>query len=172
MNFSDWSTVAEIISAVAVIITLLYLAIQVHGNTRQLKSQVIEASREGFLHHLDATTKTIADADIFRRGLNQFDELSENEQACFHSLIHPLVHGFHSVWNLRKSSVLEEQDFLAMKIALVRVLVTTGGRQWWDKYKFALPPHLTEHLEATMDNRDSPVAPATEKVPWLRMTDG
>ena len=35
MEFSDWSVVAELISAIGIIITLIYLALQVHQNTRQ-----------------------------------------------------------------------------------------------------------------------------------------
>ena len=83
MNSSDWSTLAEIVSAVAVVISLIYLAIQVHRNTRQMQSQGVETVRKEFLSNFDATTKTPSDARLFRDGLNRFDQLDPNDQACF-----------------------------------------------------------------------------------------
>lgn len=38
MNIQDWGAIGEVISAVAVIISLVYLAIQLRQNTRALKS--------------------------------------------------------------------------------------------------------------------------------------
>ena len=51
MNLSDWGVVADIVVSIGIIITLVYLAIQVHQNTRQIKSQGLQASIANFLRN-------------------------------------------------------------------------------------------------------------------------
>ena len=51
MNLSDWGVVADIVVSIGIIITLVYLAIQVHLNARQIKSQGLQASIANFLRN-------------------------------------------------------------------------------------------------------------------------
>ena len=172
MNLSDWGALAEVVSAIAVVVSLIYVGIQVHQHTRQLQFQGIEAGRKEFLSTLDANTGTQADALIFRRGLNAFGRLQANDQARFHSQMHALLHGFHSVWVLHQSGLLPADDFVPMRVLLVSLLKTPGGHEWWTSFKHVPPPHLVAELQLAMDDPNSDIAPATESLPWLSIADG
>jgi hypothetical protein len=95
MSLSDWGVVAEIIASKGVLVTLVYLAIQIHQSIRQIKSRGLQAAIENFLHNFDKTTETGVGAEIFRKGLNDFDSLTASDQGCFHTKMHSLLHGFN-----------------------------------------------------------------------------
>jgi hypothetical protein len=135
MNFSDWSVVADIVSALGIILTLVYLAIQIRQNTRQKKLQGLQEATELFLHSYEQVSATVEDAEVFRKGLNDFDSLSTNEKACFHSKIHSLVTGFDSIWNLYMNGLLPENEFVAMRAMFISMLASPGAQRWWSAFK-------------------------------------
>ena len=47
MNWTKWASIAEIISSVAILVTLLYLAIQTEQNTDAINSQSRQSLAEG-----------------------------------------------------------------------------------------------------------------------------
>ena len=168
MNFSQWGAVAEIVSATGVIVTLIYLAIQVRKSTRQEEFQSLQAAINLYLTNIDNATRTKEDAEIFRLGLNRFADLPADEQAAFHSKMHALLHGFHSVWVLFKIGTLADYELVAMRKFLIELLMSPGGRQWWETFKHVPPPHLVSYLEEEVQKAEGVILPAVETYPWLR----
>ena len=168
MNWDAISAVAEAIAAIAVIVSLLYLAIQVNQNTRALKSSGLQSARERFLMDLDQATGTQVDAEIFRRGLNDFDSLSPADQGSFHSKMHSITHAFHHAWDLHKDGLLPDQELDAMRDITVSYLITPGAQQWWVVHKTVPPPDIVDYLDSASANAADRIAPATDRFPWLR----
>ena len=168
MNWDAVSAIAELIAAVAVIVSLLYLAIQVNQNTRTLKRQGQKSARERFLTDLDQATKTRVDAEIFRNGLNDFDNLSPNDQGCFHSKMHPLIHGFHHAWDMHRAGLVPDIELGAMRDLLISYLITPGAQQWWAMHKSVAPPDIVNYLDEAVVNALDKITPATERFSWLR----
>ena len=148
--------------------SLIYLAIQVNQNTRTLKYQSLESARQRYLRDLDRTTMTQADAEIFRNGLNDFENLSPSEQGCFHSKMHSLVHSFHHGWDLHRAGLLADAEFSAMRDITTSFLMTTGAQQWWAMLKTVPPPEIVNFLDEAVANASGNIEPATERFSWLR----
>lgn len=168
MDFSEWSAVAEIVSASGVIITLIYLATQVRQNTRQEEFQSLQAAIQLYLNNIDRATRTKEDAEIFRNGLNRFDDLPANEQGVFHSKMHALLHGFHGVRIMYKIGTLPEYELVAMRKFLIELLMSPGGQQWWKAFKHVPPPHLSAYLDEELQKAEGVILPAVEAYAWLR----
>ena len=168
MNWDAIGAVAEAIAALAVIISLLYLAIQVNQNTRTIKNQALKSARERFLVDLDSATSTQIDADIFRRGLNNFNNLSPSDQGSFHSKMHTITHAFHHAWDLNKDGLLPEHELDAMRDVTVSYLMSPGAQQWWAVHKSVPPPNIVSYLDSACEAADGRIVPAIERFPWLR----
>jgi hypothetical protein len=82
--------------------------------------------------------------------------------------MHGLLHGFHSVWVLYKSGSLPEYELVAMRTIYLELLMTQGGRQWWEAFKHVPPPHLIAYLEEEVQKAEGVIVPANEAYPWLR----
>jgi hypothetical protein len=163
--------IGEIIGASAVVFTLFYLAIQVRQNTRQEQLDSFQTAKLTFLGTLDDATTTAVDAEIFRKGLNHFDDLIPSEQGVFHSRMHSLLHGFHGVWQMYKAGTLPEYELVAMRTIYVEFLICPGGRKWWEAFKHIPPPHLVEYLDDEIEKAAGRLTPASEAYPWLRADD-
>jgi hypothetical protein len=166
--FSDWSVIAELISAVGVIISLIYLAVQIRHATKQRDAQGLQLLRAEYLSSIDNCTCTRENAEIFHKGLNKFGDMPAVEQAYFHSLIHPLLHGFHSLWEAHKAGIVSTSDLVATRDQFVSLLLTSGGRQWWESFKHVPPPGIVSYMDDSIEGSKMHLKPANESVPWLR----
>ena len=79
-----------------------------------------------------------------------------------------MLHGFHSVWVLFKVGSLPEYELMALRKFLIELLMSPGGRQWWETFKHIPPPHLVSYLDEEVEKAEGVIMPAVETYPWLR----
>ena len=168
MDIQDLGSIGELIAAIATVATLLYLARQVRQNTKQDEVHGLQTAIKVFLDSFEAATSSTENADIFRRGLNDFDALRPEEQGSFHSTTHSLLTGFNNARHLYNTGLLPENEFIAMRGLLVSILITPGGGRWWNIYKKVPPQDFTAYLDESIRDAKGTVQPANESFPWLR----
>ena len=168
MNWDAIGAIAELVGAIAVVATLFYLALQVRQSTRQDQAHGLQTAIKGYLDSFEAATSTTENADIFRRGLNDFDALLPEEQGSFHSTMHSLTTGFNNAWSLHKAGLLPDYELIAMRGLFVSILISPGGAQWWSLFKKVPPTYLTTYLDDSIRDANGTIQPANESFPWLR----
>ncbi len=168
MGWDAIGAIGEIVGALAVVLTLFYLASQVKQGSRQEQIHSFAAERDLFLQTFDRCTGTPADAEIFRQGLNHFRDLKPGDQGVFHSQMHGLTHGFHGLWVQFKAGILPKEELVACRNLYIQLLMTPGGEQWWASFRQAMPPHFVEYLETEIQQAQGNLPPAHEAYPWLQ----
>ena len=73
MSFPVWTLLTDILVTIAFTLGLFYLAIRVHRYRFARRPQPVAAVVAEFLTKLDLTAKSDEDAEIFRKGLNDFE---------------------------------------------------------------------------------------------------
>ncbi len=169
MTFQDWSVIADIVSAIGLIVSLIYLAIQVRNGNRQETVQGVREAIKQFVNAWAGATSDTVNAENFRNGLNQFDSLSRNEKAVFHSKMQLLTSGFYQVLVMHKNGILEEALFSAVENVYLSILLSEGGQQWWLPYKHLPPRPLTDYLERRLDEQREVITPAPIDVDWFNV---
>ena len=79
MNWDVVAAVGDFVGAIAIVLTLVYLAVQIRQNTRSGQS----AALEGSIERIDDSRKSIYESSevtaIYNRGLRNYEDLDENE---------------------------------------------------------------------------------------------
>ena len=84
IDWNKWSSIAEILSAIAIVVTLLYLAVQTEQNTAALRSQ----SRQGLLESaLQELPVWIEYPDLTAAIIDNEKELTLNEKIQLDALM-------------------------------------------------------------------------------------
>ena len=83
MNLNDLANIGQVIGAIAVVISLIYVALEIRQNSNAVRSAAAQSVHEHFANwsHLIA-----ADAELSRiaaNGLRDYQSLSENERTRF-----------------------------------------------------------------------------------------
>lgn len=87
MSIQDWGAIGEIIGALAVVASLIYLAVQIRQNTRQISLSLESTKLAAFERNVESGNRTreilITDpdlADLFLRGVASFSDLRSTEK--------------------------------------------------------------------------------------------
>jgi len=158
MNWDAISTIAEIVGATAVVVSLIYLAVQIRQNTKQVEEQArgqrfaalgtLGDQWRGFRSQVTNSTEV---ASIWRRGNEDFDSLDGDSRVLCDLLMVELIWGFAYNWMMGVEEGLGE--YLRDDIADNFVHYDTPGlRQWWHKSsrKNEYPREFVEFIDELM----------------------
>ena len=89
MNWEALGAIGEIVGAVAVVLTLGYLAVQIRQNTRAVRSSVFSELQSEVRQNSFALANDEDLARIWRQANEEFDSLTADERTRFFSYAMP-----------------------------------------------------------------------------------
>ena len=141
MDWEALSAVAEIAGVVLVVVSLVYLAIQVRQSNEMA---LAESERELLESWANAVAGISADdrtTDIFHRGMDDFDGLSNIEKTRFSVIMQRLVNTYIAAVRLDAKSLVGSEEVEIFGDICLAMILTPGGRQWWS----IIGPYFTFH---------------------------
>ena len=133
MNWDAVGAVGEVVGAVAVVLSLIYLAIQVRQNTRTLRRSATADSVAGVR---DFNSRLIGDPTmtrIFRRGLEGMDDLDPDDRAQFIVFIFNLFKTFEDLHYQFTEGGLDPAIWEGWERLGRAYLASAGCRQYWEE---------------------------------------
>jgi|ERR1043166_190716 hypothetical protein len=132
MNWEAINAISQFVSSLAVVCSLLYLAIQVHRSTRVAKVAA-QDSAAAAVREVTGTFMENADmARIWRAGLEDLDSLSAEEQARFFHATHQFLKAFETIHFHHTNRLMDEQLWRGWQELLRHYLVAPGIAHYWD----------------------------------------
>ncbi len=158
MNIMELGALGEFVGSIGVIVTLIYLAIQIRQNTAQQKQTELYSRAAAV--NASATALRDARRDIYQdselsviwsKGMSQPEELSEIEFLKYRLMIQNTVDG---IWDIHARTTVtgvspEIWQSLGVK-AVERIVATTGGRRIWEQFKSAYPEEFRDEIDRVL----------------------
>jgi hypothetical protein len=155
MSLEDLGNIGEFVAAVGVIVSLIYLAVQIRQNTRSLRAGAFQQYRQQSAE----LSRLLAEPDmasVYRRGLDSPDQLTQEERTRFEAM---MVFAFNSNENfflLRQMGLLDDTLWAGGRTAYLRWLLRhDGAKEWWMRNRKMMSPAFCEYL-ATLGGEGSP----------------
>ena len=130
MNWEAIGAIGEILGASAVVLTLIYLAVQIRAQNRESRiSSVHEttgAIRNAMSLLVDGDT-----AEIVVKGINGFDEMSDVERLRYIMLSMVVLRVYEEAYYQVGQSRLDDYIWEGMKSQLTDFLGTDGAQKIW-----------------------------------------
>ena len=153
MNWEAIGSLAEVIGALAVLITLAYLAVQVRQNSTQLR----ESARLAKIASLDNTVEMFSkfrgmlaepnNSELYVRGLESYVDLSAAEKVQFGALIEEYIFAYHAMYVRYLNGDLDEQTWNRRVPIPAALIKTAGGSEWWEARKKIFPMDFVMVME-------------------------
>lgn len=136
MNWDAVSAISEIIASIAVVISVVYLAVQIRHSSQVSERQAFEGAVSNLLQNVfDDVASNEEVANIYHQGLKDFDGLSPVEKDRFRAIMLKIIIGHEPAVEpyINKSAVLKSTVLDAIHHTLLHHLLPPGGRQWWEQ---------------------------------------
>src|SRR5437762_13204709 len=132
MNWDAISAISQLIGSIAVVFSVLYLAIQVHRSTRVAKVAAQDAAAAAVR---DVTNTFMENADmarIWRTGLENLDSLSAEDQARFFHAAHQFLKALETIHYHYANDLMDEQLWLGWQELLRHYIASSGMAHYWN----------------------------------------
>jgi hypothetical protein len=139
MNWDAIGALGEILGAVAVVISLGYVAVQIRQNTeatKDLAGQNLTAANTE-INYLISTNDDLA--RILYEGTTDRNSLKGHEQLRFNTLLFGIYNQFDFAFRRHSEGKLEEASWIKIKYEIPLYLHLPGWLSWWhqDKARFS-----------------------------------
>lgn len=138
MNWEAISTIAEIVSAAAVVVSLIYLAAQIRQNNRQVDEQ-IRALRLQAYDTAGADFSTLRlhvsgnpqRASVWRRAKDSYSVLEPDEKSQANEMLHELMWAYQNIFSRMHGGAGDEVLRKIVDKNLGYWMDNPGFREWW-----------------------------------------
>ena len=158
-KLSDLASVAEIVGAIAVILSLIYVGIQVNENASAVRSASANDANTAMQNWYLEVGSSQQTSELFYRALMSDEALRNDEEFQFLMMMHGVFLGFQNSYLLAQEGTIDTdlRESLSMSIGGVRSL--PGMQRFWRQRKAYLHAGFAEwveeifarELEATVD---------------------
>jgi hypothetical protein len=131
MSIMELGALGEFVGAIAVVVTLIYLALQIRQNTDTVKDSNMRSQTDRFIGHSRFVVATPGFTSVFRRGCEDLSKLDDDERWMFGTFMYSMFQGFQETYHLHQKSRTEAFNWNSLKDAMMVYLGRPGGKEWW-----------------------------------------
>ena len=161
MNWEAISGVAEIVGAIVVVVSLIYVAVQIKQNTQAIRYQtsqdLVKANSESA--YLLSTNPELA--DIFQRGIFDRDALSPAEQLQFNAYIYGYYNQVDFIFEQFSKGHVLESTWRKIEKELPVWISLPGVQTWWSEDKQRFSPEFARFMDRRIREFDAPAVVPT-----------
>ena len=154
MNWEALGAIGSLANALAVLSTLVYLAIQVRQNTKQIeentnavRASAVHASLNFTFSNRAAVFSDEGTAEIYERGVENIDSLNSTERLRFRLMMNNVFDAYLNMYSQTESTGFSPTTWKAQVFLFKRVLQTNGGTWFWESNREAYPEAFQAEVE-------------------------
>ncbi len=133
MNWDAIGAVAELLGAIGVIASLLYLARQMRSAAADARRAAAQAALSKMNTCLERVSANPQLAGVFVRGTANLSALSPEEAVQFSTLFLSMIRPYEELLHYKRQGVVDDWVWESIELIALQDLLTAGGLEWWAK---------------------------------------
>lgn len=145
MALQDWGAIGDFVSGVAVIVSLVYLAMQIRQNTNATKAGAYQQYR---MHQHNVLIQT-TDPKVMKAyllGRTSLEEMSDDDRHVFHMAVTLMLNNYESLFHMTRLGVIDHE--MTSDAPLKDLFRHRGVQDWWrSRGRSLYPAVFVKHVE-------------------------
>jgi len=147
LKLSDCADIAEVVAAVAVVISLIYVGAQVSDSTRAVRSAAANDANVAMQAWYLEIGGNRQISNLWINAMRDVDDLSVEDEFQFLMMTHAAFLGFQNSYLLSDEGALDPSITDAINSAILGVKGLPGWELYWRQRKNYLHPGFAEYVE-------------------------
>ena len=156
MNWDALAAIGEIVGALGVVSSLLYLAIQIRADARARRAAVIHEQSEAYSTYLRLVASDPDLSAVYFRGIHDFNSLERGDLVRFSAMLGHLFRIYEDNLFQLNDGVLDARVWQGLAGPVNDLLAYPGVRAWWQTRRHHYSPDLQSHIEQKLGERRVP----------------
>ena len=142
-------TASSILGTLAVVLTVVYLAIQVRASTRATYSQTYQTAVAALGDMAAIVGETKEKSKLFAVGMAEPDKLDSDEYLQFAYLGISLFRRYENAYFQYRSGMIDDEFWNGHRDNLLWFYHRPGTQRWWKERRLGFSKSFREYLEST-----------------------
>ncbi len=142
MTISELGSLGELLAAIATLLTLIYLALQIRQTTRSLelnRTKVVQDDADRWRSYLIENKEIAA---LYRRGMTDSESLDSDDRLRFRMLMDQLLYGWQTQYFSQADAYTATREFWP------QTLQSPGGGLHWQRSRQRFEPEFVNYIES------------------------
>ena len=154
MNLQDLAAVAEIVGGIAVIVSLIYVGLQVNESTSAIRSAAASDATTTMQSWYLEMGRNRQASDVWYNAMTSTEPLSARDEFQFLMSMHTAILGMQNSYLLAKEGTLDDEFREAVTTAIVAVKDLPGMDRYWRQRRSFLHTGFAKYVDGLLA-RDS-----------------
>ena len=155
MPLDQIANIAEIFAAALVIVSLMYVGIQIKQNTAATQVAAGQAYVDSLNDLVGLINSSSNLADILDRGANGMSNIKNGEVIQFGAFLDQAFITFEAFYFQWKAGVLDARLWSIYSCVIVDVLAQPGQQQWWETRRHWFDQEFQKYVNQTLDEQEA-----------------
>ena len=151
MKLSEMASIAEIIGAFAVVISLIYVGVQVNDSASAVRAASANDANSALQTWYVAIGSDTPSSEIFYEALVSNEPLSDEKEFHFLMMLHGAFLGFQNSYLLAEEGTIDKELREAITAAILGVKQTPGMRRYWRQRKSYLHSGFVAYVDKLLE---------------------
>jgi len=165
MDIMELGAIGELVGGVAVIATLIYLAIQIRQGNRAGSREAYRAWVSQFNRAVLEPQSNPEFMELFQKANRDWDSISARDQGVVNSVYSAILMLCHETFAQRETGSIHDHLSLHFDMTLASMIQLPGMATWYERFgKHFGSPSFSAHLKTLLESGHAP--PLHTMAPW------
>ena len=151
MNWDAIGATGEVLGAIAVVISLVYLAFQIRHNTKSVRGSTLQQNTD-FWGDFFLRLAQPDIADVYSTGMKGRADISPITFTQFNCLARSMFLGFENQYFQYRNGILDSESYLGYeRIIADQILAFRGFRIYWEQNRSYYSPSFVSHIDTLVE---------------------
>ena len=151
-KLADLANVAEVVGAVAIVVSLIYVGVQVNDSTRAVRSATATETSAAISAWYAAVGSDSEATRILLHTMNDPESVSREEALQFVYMIHGLMTQYQTAYYLSEEQTLDVQLRESLVNTITGVREQPGFLMYWGQRRDLFDPEFREFMDDLVTN--------------------
>ena len=147
MSLNDLANLGQVIGALAVVISLIYVAFQIRQNTNAIRSATAQTVHEHFANWYQLIAADAELAQIAANGLRDYSSLSEQERVRFIATFMSFISYSQNAFLKWREGLLKPALWLGWEQVMMNLFGAPGGKVLWKERSYLFGEEFRRYIE-------------------------
>lgn len=170
LSLEALANLGEVVGAIAVVVSLIYLAIQVRQNTHAQQTENFSRALDRVAAMQAALSQDSNTSGLFSKGVGDPTKLTNTERMQFTWAMYELFGAFEFMYLASRERSIPEEIWQRWSLAVAWWLTFPGVLTWWNVRPIPFAESFTTYVDALIEN--NPTDPKTTQRFQAFVADG
>lgn len=147
MNWEAIGAIGEILGAIAVLLTLAYLAAQIRQNTNSVRTSTFQQVVSDMAHAIEQLNQNADLNRIWYAGLRDFEGLEQLEKQRFATYITSILRRYENILYQSREGTLDSSNLEGLIGQMSGIMSSPGTQVWWSRARGLFNTELQDHVD-------------------------